>query len=285
MKEDHAIRVIGIGDNVVDNYIHIQQVFPGGNALNFAVYASMLGSNASYIGVFGTDFKAKHIQQTLVEIGVDISHCRSAEGPNGEALLTIEDGERTFISSNKGGVSKAVPLAFIFDDLEYLQTFSVVHTSAYSYMDDYLARLYPLEPLVSYDFSDDFDTEYALSLCPYIDFAFFSCSERTEKDTQALLERAVHQGCTLAVATRGPHDVIVFDGQAWFRQPPLAVKPVDTLGAGDAFSAAFLISFVGGSDGSDVQRASLIKESLLKAACFAAEICKLQGAFGHGQSY
>ena len=36
------MKVIGIGDNVVDNYMHIRTLFPGGNALNFSVYASML---------------------------------------------------------------------------------------------------------------------------------------------------------------------------------------------------------------------------------------------------
>ena len=37
------MKVIGIGDNVVEDYTNIRTMFPGGNALNFAVYASMLG--------------------------------------------------------------------------------------------------------------------------------------------------------------------------------------------------------------------------------------------------
>ena len=38
------MNVIGIGDNVVDKYVHTQTMYPGGNALNFAAYAAMLGS-------------------------------------------------------------------------------------------------------------------------------------------------------------------------------------------------------------------------------------------------
>lgn len=279
------MKVIGIGDNVVDDYVHIRTMFPGGNALNFSVYASMLGCDSAYLGVFGSDDSGKHVKQVLADKGVDTSHCRCIDGPNGHAILRIEDGERVFISSNEGGVSKSVPMEFIFDDLDYLQSFSIVHTSAYSYMDSYLPRLQQLRPLVSYDFSDDFDSDQALSLCQYIDIGFFSCSEWTKDAAMELLEKAVNRGCTIAVATRGPYEVILFDGQSWFKQSPQVEILTDTLGAGDAFITGFLISYVGGKANTDVPLASLIEKSLEKAASFAAEICQVHGAFGHGLRY
>ena len=279
------MKVIGIGDNVVDDYVHIRTMFPGGNALNFSVYARMLGCESAYLGVFGSDAAAEHVQQTLAAIGVDNSHCYCADGPNGRAILTIEDGERVFISSNEGGISKSVPMDFIFDDLDYLQTFSIIHTSAYSYLDDHLAQMRSLNPLLSYDFSDDFDAEHALTLCQYVDIGFFSCAEWTEEATMDLVEKAVSRGCTLAVATRGPHEAILFDGQSWFRQAPHNVTPTDTLGAGDAFISGFLVSYVGGKDDTSVRPAALIENSLDKAASFAAEICQMQGAFGHELRY
>ncbi|GAY79091.1 hypothetical protein NBRC111894_4645 [Sporolactobacillus inulinus] len=33
------MRVLGLGDNVVDIYEYKQTMYPGGNALNFAVFA------------------------------------------------------------------------------------------------------------------------------------------------------------------------------------------------------------------------------------------------------
>ena len=282
---DGTLKVIGIGDNVVDNYIDIRTMFPGGNALNFSVYASMLGCDSAYMGVFGSDDGAKHVQKTLTDIGVDTSHCRIADGPNGQAILKIEDGERVFISSNEGGISKSVPMEFIFDDLDYLQSFSIVHTGAYSYMDGYLSKMKQLSPQISYDFSDDFDRDYALSLCQYIDFGFFCCSEWVEKAAMELLEEAVNRGCTMAVATRGPREAILFDGRSWFRQTPLAVTPTDTLGAGDAFIAGFLISYLKGKTNARVAPDPWIDKALREAAAFAAQICQVQGAFGHGLSY
>ena len=37
------MRVIGIGDNVCDKYEHQKTMYPGGQALNFSIYARMLG--------------------------------------------------------------------------------------------------------------------------------------------------------------------------------------------------------------------------------------------------
>lgn len=284
-RRGSTLKLIGIGDNVVDDYAHTRTMYPGGNALNVAVYASQLGCESAYLGVFGSDAAAKHVRQTLAERGVSTAHCRSADGPNGRAILTIEDGERVFVGSNEGGVSKTVSMAFIFDDTDYLQSFLIAHTSAYSYMDDHLARLRTLVPVISYDFSDDFNPDQALFLCQYVDIAFFSCAEWTEAATLDLLQEASARGCALAVATRGSSEAVLFDGQSWFRQAPRPVTPIDTLGAGDAFISGFLVACVGNRDGEVDWPAASIESALEKAAAFAAEICLVQGAFGHGLHY
>ena len=48
-------KVIGIGDNVCDKYYPAKIMYPGGQAMNFSVYAKMLGADAAYMGVFGRD--------------------------------------------------------------------------------------------------------------------------------------------------------------------------------------------------------------------------------------
>ncbi|MFQ8776666.1 MAG: hypothetical protein ACLR78_03230 [Roseburia sp.] len=46
------IKVIGIGDNVCDQYYPAKIMYPGGQAMNFSVYAKMLGAKSAYLGVF-----------------------------------------------------------------------------------------------------------------------------------------------------------------------------------------------------------------------------------------
>ena len=116
------MRVIGIGDNVCDKYEHLRLMFPGGQAANFAVYAGMLGAESAYMGVFGRDEVAEHVIATLDELQVEHSRCRQYEGENGYARVTLVDGDRVFLGSNKGGVLKENPLNLDVEDLEYIKT-------------------------------------------------------------------------------------------------------------------------------------------------------------------
>ena len=87
------IHVIGLGDNVVDYYVHINTVYPGGNALNFAVYANMLGYKSAYMGSFGDDENAVHVYRTLKELGIPVEHCRFYVGENGCAPVNIIESD------------------------------------------------------------------------------------------------------------------------------------------------------------------------------------------------
>ena len=49
------VKVLGLGDNVCDVYLHTNTMYPGGQAVNFAVYASELGAESDFMGVFGKD--------------------------------------------------------------------------------------------------------------------------------------------------------------------------------------------------------------------------------------
>src|SRR6056297_3407630 len=104
------MQVIGIGDNVVDKYINLNKMFPGGNALNFSVYSKKIGLRSAYIGVFGNDEAADHINKILSKYNIDTSHCRYYEGENAYAKVSLKNGDRTFIGTNNGGIASQYPL-------------------------------------------------------------------------------------------------------------------------------------------------------------------------------
>ncbi len=277
------MKVIGVGDNVVDKYIYKKMMYPGGNALNFAVYAKQLGIDSAYLGVFGNDRAAEHIMETLKTLEVDISHCRQYAGENGYAAVDLVDGDRVFIGGNEGGVQKENPIILSVDDLEYLKTFDIAHSSIYSDMDPELHKLKAAGIFVSYDFSSDYTDRLLKDNCPYIDVSLLSCGQLVEMEVENLLKRVYSYGSHLVIGTMGSRGSIVYNGKRFFQQKPHFVQPVDTLGAGDSFFTAFILHYLTGEkDHPDADQAALIISSLEEGAQFAAKTCLVDGAFGYG---
>ncbi len=49
------MRLVAVGDNVVDCYPRLGLMFPGGNALGVAVHGRRSGAQAAYVGAVGDD--------------------------------------------------------------------------------------------------------------------------------------------------------------------------------------------------------------------------------------
>lgn len=283
-----AIRVIGVGDNVVDKYMHTKTMYPGGNAFNFSAYASMLGASSSYMGVFGSDEAAQLVQATARELGIDTSHCRVEEGENGYAMITLVDGDRKFLGSNKGGVAKEKPIHFEEADLEYLDSFSLICTSINSHINPELPKLRPLKPYVAYDFSILETDEIFDAVCPHIDFAITSCGDASMEEIQRRCERIHQRGCRYVIASRGKNGSVFSDGEHLFTHPAYLVEALDTLGAGDSFLTAFLLSFVEWLEGNHDHPSELegaVMAAMDAGSKFSAKTCMVHGAFGHGKQF
>lgn len=294
------MKVVGLGDNVVDIYMHQNIMYPGGNAMNFAVYASFMDVKSAYLGVFGSDEAAEHVHNIALKLGLDLSHCRYAEGENGYSCVDLQDGDRVFLGSNKGGVMKEYPLKLSRLDLEYLSEFDIVHTTMFSYVEQEMPKLRQWCNFISMDFSDQFCREHLKTYCPYIDCACLSCSHMEEDDILLLMNEITKAGCRhMVIATRGSRGALTMVDGKLYRQSPCLIKAADTMGAGDSFTTRFLVSYCSGmewardfpegsgEDGltntEDYQR-RLIQLCLSQAAVFSSDICKQDGAFGHGKS-
>lgn len=284
------VKVLGLGDNVCDVYLHTGIMYPGGQAVNFSVYARELGAEADFMGVFGKDAVAEHVQTSLTKRGVGYGHSRSFEGENGFARVTLVDGDRVFKGSNRGGVLQQHPIYLEEADLAYADTFSLIHTTNNGFTDGLLPALHRLKPLISYDFSYRWNEEDRVErVCPYIDFAFLSCSDLEEEETKELCMRLHEKGCGVVTATRGSKGATVYDGVQFYRQLPDYVTPVDTMGAGDSFATAMLVTILtemeklGRTDWESADlRAQILPGALKAAAAFSAHTCLVNGAFGEG---
>ncbi|MDL5142812.1 fructoselysine 6-kinase [Bacillus atrophaeus] len=270
------MKLIAVGDNVVDYYQDQETFYPGGNALNVAVLAKRLGHAASYIGIVGNDEAASHIVKVLRKEKVNTDHLRQAFGENGMAVVTLDErGDRVFVKSNKGGIQSRLKIVFQEHDLSFAAEHDLLHTSVYSRIENDLPQLCRLLP-VSFDFSTNREEEYMKKVCPYVTYAFFSGSDLSEAECRQLAEKAHQYGAKMVCMTRGEHGAVLYADGRFHYQPIVETDIIDTLGAGDSFIAGFLTSFYEKQD---------ISCALHEAAQTAAKTCGVYGAFGYGHPY
>ena len=177
------VNALGFGDNVVDRYEHIHTMYPGGNAVNFAVYAKKCGAaRSAYMGIFGNDAAAEHVIASLEDEGIELDKCEQMIGENGAARVTVVDGDRVFLGSNEGGIRGDARYVLDRFDLSYMKQFDVVHSGNYCFTERELPKLKAAGVTVSFDFSDDSTDEYYEQIAPYVDFAFFSAADAASED-------------------------------------------------------------------------------------------------------
>lgn len=264
------MRIVGVGNNTVDKYLHLKMMFPGGNAVNVPVLARRYGHQASYIGWLGNDAYGRLILDALMSEGVDVSHCRVVDGPNAHGEVMVIDGDRVFGKSDHG-VTQLIALNE--DDLAFIRQHDLTHTSIYSHIERDLPRLSQAASLLSFDYSQEASREYLSATLPHVDIAILSCPQRTRSDVEDYMRWVYQQGPKLVVVTRGKEGSLVFDGARFYDCGIVETEVVDTLGAGDAFIARFLVEYLSGVP---------IAEAMARGAQSAAETCRYYGAFGYG---
>lgn len=264
------VRVIGVGDNTVDRYLDLQMMFPGGNALNVAVLAHRYGHPASYLGWLGDDERGRLIWQALQDEGIDTSHCRRVSGPNAYNDVSLVGGERVFGEYDHGVCDQ---IALTQEDLSFVGKHDLAHTSIYSHIERDLEALSAASQTLSFDFSDSWNRSYLSELLPWVDVALASYAGHSETETGDLMRWMGARGPSLVLVTRGKEGAWAYDGTQLYRQGIVKTDVVDTLGAGDAFAARFLVEHLGGAT---------IPDALEAAARSAAVTCGYYGAFGRG---
>lgn len=281
------MKVVGYGDNVVDRYINQNVRYPGGNCINFAVYAKRMEIDAAYLGYWGEDEEAKMIQDAMKDIGVDISQCKVEAGTVTERCdVNLVDGDRIFLEDDeRENLHGALPLGE--EEINYLNEFDLVHCSCYAEEEEELGKLKDIRGLVTFDFAveDEFRTEeYLDMICPWIDFGLFSCEHMTDDEIRELLKKVYDKGVSYVLATMGTKGQLLFDGENFYEGTVHLKKAVDTMGAGDSFFTSFLMCLLksGWKKGIKVDEKA-IKDAFEYAAEFSAENCLIHGAFGYGQ--
>jgi sugar/nucleoside kinase (ribokinase family) len=261
------VRLLAVGDNVVDCYPDLGVMFPGGNAVNVAVNAVRCNARAGYVGALGTDRAGRLLHRALGEEGVDLDLVRVVDGPNARAVVRIVDGNRVF-ESGELGVSR---FRVSDPDLAAAAAADIVHTGECSMTEPDLPRLARAARLLSFDFSErpwDYITEHA----GLVGIAILSLPEGRRDDAVNLARRVRGLGPERVVVSRGAQGALLL-GPGGLTEAHAGTGPVvDTLGAGDALIARLLVGLAGGEPDDVALRA---------ATSYATSTCAEYGAFGY----
>lgn len=264
-------RILGIGDNTIDIYVDHGLRFPGGNAVNVAVQCRRLGAEAAYLGCLGADEGGDLLRDALVAEGVEIDRLRRIDGPNAWCRIRHDGNDRVFAGSIPG-----VRGRYDLDETDgaYIAGFDITHTGISSDLDGDIAFLARHARLLSYDFSEHWARPGVAAVLPHVDIAFLSAPKASDDEARALLTSIHDRGVGEAViVTRGVRGSLALVGGEVHVGGIHPTEVVDTLGAGDAFIAGFLVAL---ADHRDPARA------LALGAEAAARACTHRGGFGHG---
>lgn len=267
------VSIIGVGDNTVDCYLHLGKMFPGGNAVNVPVLAHRYGATASYLGWLANDAKGNLLTESLQKEDVDLSHCRIVEGENAYCEVNIVEGDRVFGEYSEGVCDQ---INLTDQDYAFIASHDLMHTSLYSFIEPYLPKLKEKSRKLSFDFTSDWNQEILKNYAKYVDIAILSSQTAALDENRDLLAWITSLGPELVLVTGGDQGALLFDGEKYYLQPVAkTTNLIDTLGAGDAFAARFLVEYL---------KQTPLTTALDLAAQSAAETCGYYGAFGYGMT-
>ena len=224
---------------------------PGGKGANQAVAAARLGAQAAMVGCVGDDPFGRALVENLDREGVDTSGVRVVHMTTGIALITVDaTGENTIIvAPGANSVRFDVP---DFPDADAVLTQGESEPAVIAGALD-AARVGILNAAPT--------TDGVVSLARRADVVIANESEAAR----------LPPGGGLTVVTLGSRGALATRREERWEVPAPKVTVVDTVGAGDAFCAAFAVALAEGAEVGDALRFAVTAGALAVTKPGAAE--------------
>lgn len=226
----------------------------GGGAYITAAYLAAIGRPAALLSRLGTDPLSRSLTQDLETSGIDLSFIEQSNdaGPQPTVAL-VKDGERAFVS-RRAGSSRPSTLeqALSARDVAHL------HIAEFATLKDNpdvidMARHLGLTISLDPSWDDELirrDTNF-FEICSGVDIFLPNLEEGkalTGESSDETILRNLRKHFPLVVLKRGERGAMASAGSIHVAAAALPVDVVDTTGAGDAFNAGFLHSWLQTSD-------------------------------------
>jgi len=232
-------------------HLHKQQA-SGGSAANTIHGLARLGVDAGFIGKVGQDELGQFFLEDMQQAGIDARLLKSNTDSGRAIALVSPDSERTFATF----LGAAVELSP--DDLtpELFKGYQYLHLEGYLIQNhELLKRAFELAKekglQISLDLASFNVVETNLDFLStlvnqYVDILFANEEEAkafTGREPEEALDELANL-CDIAIVKVGKDGSYIKRGVEKHHISPIAVQPVDTTGAGDAYAAGFLCGLV-----------------------------------------
>ncbi|WP_201864103.1 carbohydrate kinase family protein [Microvirga soli] len=245
----HEMPVLG-RESFADNVT----IAAGGGAYITAAYLASLGRPAALLTRLGSDPLSQSLNPELEASGIDLSFVeRSPDAGPQPTVALVRNGERAFVSRRAGG-SRPVTL----EEALSAPNATHLHIAEFATLKDTpevidLARRFGLTISLDPSWDDELirrDSDF-FEICEGIDLLLPNVEEGkalTGESADDAILRRLRERFPLVVLKRGEHGAIASRGSIHVSAEAIRVNVVDTTGAGDAFNAGFLHSWLGSSD-------------------------------------
>jgi fructokinase len=233
--------------------------FPGGSPLNLAIGLRRLGESVAFLGGLSNDGFGVGLRSTLELEKIDFSRARTSNLPTPIALAsTGNDGQPIYSFYVKG-------CAHLDFDLQSLMSaredgFSTLAVGSFLLDDETIGDAFvQCIKQISNDVVVSFDPNVRLGVVSnkrqWLDrlqkiSEYSTIIKASDEDIYAIwsgdrtshqqAEMWIKQGCSLVIVTSGSRGATIFHNSGELVIPAFATLVVDSVGAGDAFHAAFL---------------------------------------------
>ena len=277
-------KIIGIGEVLFDVFPNGRKL--GGAPVNFAYHVNCLGEQGLAVTAVGNDELGKEAKDLMKEKKID-GIISTVDFPTGTAVVALDDKGVPSFTITEGVAWDVIPFsdalktaaascdAICFGTLAQRsavsrdtvrKVLSLVPESSLVVYDINLRQHYYSKSLVEESLKlsnvlkindDEFRIVKSLLDCPYEDY---------ESESRWLMN---NYGLKMLILTCGAEGSYVFSEDSVSFEPTPEVKVVDTVGAGDSFTAAFCVAFLRGLS---------IKEAHKTAVEVSAFVCTRAGA-------
>ena len=227
---------------------------PGGNAFNVAVALARSGTRAAYLGAIGGDPAANLILDAGRLSGVDMSRVVQLPGLTGRTVVTRDErGERRFVREDYGA---AAQYRLDPETVGWLAGARWLHFARQRDLADHVAGLRVDDTRISVDLGYGDGVDELEALAPHVDVVFLSASAAPDLTEGELVTRALRAGAPLVVVTLGAAGSLAASGdRRWTADAVPVEQVIDSLGAGDAYIAAFIAARTDGAQVDEAMRA------------------------------